>query len=138
MSSSHRSSLRFGEVPEFVPFAFARRIDVTAPMTNAPQIVKSFKQQLSAKTLNRDAAAELAGTRMLIAEECFDALLKLMVDSNAVSRKSAATMLDDLSARLMMHSCGLVPTVWAIREPELLHHATRLAMKAERMRYARK
>jgi len=80
--------------------------------------------------------AELAGTRMLIAEESFDAILRLMVDTGLVSKRSAAVMLDDLSARLMMHSCGLTQTVWATRETELLHQATRIAMKAERLRAA--
>lgn len=78
--------------------------------------------------------AELAGTRMLIFEECFDAIVQLLIDAGLVSKGCAAVMLDRLSGKLLLHASGKTETQWAIREPELLDQATRLATKAAVMR----
>jgi hypothetical protein len=80
------------------------------------------------------ARAELAGTRMLIAEESFDAIVQLLIDASLVSKGCAAVMLDRLSGKLMMHASGLTTTQWAIREPELIDQATRLAAKSMMLR----
>jgi hypothetical protein len=80
--------------------------------------------------------AALAGTRMLIAEESFDALLQMLIDAGLVPKGCAAVMLDRLSAKLMMHASGLTETHWAIREAELLDQAKRVAMKAATLRVA--
>jgi hypothetical protein len=80
------------------------------------------------------ARAALAGTRMLIFEETTDALLQLLLDAGLVSKGCAAVMLDRLSERLLMHASGRTDTPWAIREPELIDQATRLAMKAAVLR----
>lgn len=80
--------------------------------------------------------AVLAGTRMLIAEECFDAIVQLLIDSGRIEKGCAAVMLDRLSERLLLHASGRTETHWAIRAPELLDQATRLATKAAAMRAA--
>lgn len=80
------------------------------------------------------ARAALAGTRMLIAEESFDAMLQMLIDGGLVPKSCAAVMLDRLSARLLMHASGRTDTHWAIRAPELIDQATRLATKAASLR----
>lgn len=96
---------------------FAGATPVTIPITDSDQ-----------------DRANLAGTRMLIFEETTDAMLQLLLDAGLVSKGCAAVMLDRLSAKLMMHASGLTETQWAIREPELIDQATRVAAKAAVMR----
>lgn len=74
--------------------------------------------------------AELAGTRALVAEECFDALLQMLIDAGLMPKGCAAVMLDRLSAKLLMHASGRTETQWSIRAPELIDQATRLATKS--------
>jgi len=107
-------------------------------MTNASYALKNMESARTAPVTENDDdwdRAQLAGTRMLIAEECFDAILGMLIDSGAVPRACAAIMLERLSEKLLMHACGRTGTHWAIREPELLDQATRLAMKASAMRF---
>jgi hypothetical protein len=80
------------------------------------------------------ARAALAGTRMLIAEECFDAIVQMLIDSGAVPRSCAAVMLDRLSERLLLHASGRTDTHWGIRASELLDQAGRLSGKASSLR----
>lgn len=80
------------------------------------------------------ARVALAGTRMLIAEESFDAMLQMLLDAGLVPKACAAVMLDRLSAKLLLHASGRTETHWAIRVPELIDQATRLATKAAAMR----
>jgi hypothetical protein len=80
------------------------------------------------------ARAALAGTRMLIAEECFDAMLQMLIDAGLVPKSCVAVMLDRLSAKLLMHASGRTETHWAIRPPELIDQATRLSTKAATLR----
>ncbi len=82
------------------------------------------------------ARAALAGTRMLIAEESFDALVQMLIDAGVMPKSCAAVMLDRLSEKLLMHASGRTSTHWAIREPELLDQATRLSTKAAGLRAA--
>lgn len=82
------------------------------------------------------ARAALAGTRMLIAEESFDAIVQMLIDAGLVPKGCAAVMLDRLSERLMLHASGRTDTHWAIRVPELIDQATRLAMTAAKLRSA--
>lgn len=77
---------------------------------------------------------DLAGTRMLIAEECFDAIVQMLIDAGLVSKGCAAVMLDRLSTKLSLHANGGTETQWAIRRPELLDQSTRLAKKAAMIR----
>lgn len=77
---------------------------------------------------------ELAGTRMLIFEESFDAIVQALIDSGRIERGCAAVMLDRLSERLLLHASGRTNTHWPIREPELIDQATRLAAKSMTLR----
>lgn len=78
--------------------------------------------------------AKLAGTRMLIAEESFDALVQMLLDAGVLPKACAAIMLDRLAGKLMAHASGRTDTQWAVREPELIDQATRLATKAAVLR----
>lgn len=80
------------------------------------------------------ARAALAGTRMLIAEESFDAMLQMLIDVGLVPKSCAAVMLDRLSERLLLLASGRLETHWAIRVPELVDQAARLATKAATMK----
>lgn len=76
----------------------------------------------------------LAGTRMLILEECFDAITDLLIASKAVSAREAGVMLDSLASRLAHHASGQSDTDWAVHGPELEDQAARLATRAALMR----
>lgn len=114
-------------------------IDVIVPMMNAPYRQRKFETEVArpAPTPMSDddwARAALAGTRMLIAEESFDALLQMLIDAGMVPKACAAIMLSRLSEKLLLHASGKTETHWAIREAELLDQATRLATKAAGLR----
>lgn len=104
-------------------------------MTNPPIAQKLIELAgANALTDSDKERADLAGTRMLIAEECFDAMLQMLIDVGAVPRSFAAVMLDRLAERLLLHASGRTDTQWAIRAPELLDQATRLSTIAAGMR----
>ncbi|WP_253640051.1 hypothetical protein [Bradyrhizobium sp. USDA 4541] len=102
-------------------------------MMNAPFFHKHNSSVAVVSTPDKDddwARAALAGTRMLIAEECFDAMLQMLIDAGLVPRSCAAVMLDRLSEKLLLHASERTDTHWAIRKPELIDQATRLSTKA--------
>ena len=78
--------------------------------------------------------AQLAGTRMLILEECFDAIVDLLVASKAVSAREAGVMLGSLALRLTEHAEGKTDTVWAVDPTELMEQAARLAERRNCLR----
>jgi hypothetical protein len=137
MSSIHRTGVRFGELNNGSLFDFSTAMDVTVPMMNAPYALRSFVATAPTTAPMCDSErdrAELAGTRMLIAEECFDAIVQMLIDAGLVSKGCAAVMLDRLSGKLLMHATGRTETQWSIRQPELLDQATRLSTKAAVLR----
>lgn len=102
---------------------------------NTPYALNKAAAEIPAPMSDNDwERAELAGTRMLIAEESFDALVQMLIDAGLVSKGCAAVMLDRLSGKLLLHASGRSETHWAIRAPELLDQATRLATRAVVMR----
>jgi hypothetical protein len=119
-------------------FAFCERLIDNVPMLKPPYAtLKTFADATTAPTTTKDddwARAALAGTRMLIAEESFDAIVQMLIDSGLVPRGCAAVMLDRLSEKLLMHASGRTDTHWAIRAPELLDQAGRLSAKASALR----
>lgn len=81
--------------------------------------------------LSADARrASLAGTRMLIAEECFDAIVDLLVTSKAVSAREAGVMLGSLASRLTDHAEGRTDTDWIVHRQEMLEQACRVRQRA--------
>jgi len=83
---------------------------------------------------NREArAAQLAGTRMLILENCFDALVDALIDSGAIPHNAAAAMLDHLAERFIAHSAGHIDSTWAIDKDELFDQAVRLKIRSKRI-----
>ncbi|MEH2668009.1 hypothetical protein DXU07_00765 [Bradyrhizobium elkanii] len=118
-------------------FALIEAASDAVPMMNAPYFHKQNSSVSVVPTPDKDddwARAALAGTRMLIAEESFDAMLQMLIDAGLVPRSCAAVMLDRLSERLLLHASGRTGTHWAIRVPELIDQATRLATKAATLR----
>ncbi|WP_092114225.1 hypothetical protein [Bradyrhizobium erythrophlei] len=114
-------------------FALIEAASDAVPMMNAPFFHKQNLSVAALPTPDKDddwARAALAGTRMLIAEECFDAMLQMLIDAGLVHRSCAAVMLDRLSERLLLHASGRTETHWAIRTPELIDQATRLSRMA--------
>lgn len=81
--------------------------------------------------LSADARrASLAGTRMLIAEECFDAIIDLLVASKAVSAREAGVMLGSLALRLADHAEGRTDTDWIVHKTEMRDQAYRVRQRA--------
>lgn len=81
--------------------------------------------------INKEArAARLAGTRMLLMEECFDALVDALIASGAIPQNAAAVMLDHLAERFIAHSDGRLKSEFAIDRSELLDQAARLRAQA--------
>jgi hypothetical protein len=100
-------------------------------MTNTPYVLKKAEAEIPAPMTDDDwKRAELAGTRMLIAEESFDAMVQMMIDAGLLSKGHAAVMYDRLSNKLLLHATGRTDTQWSIRAPELLDQATRLSTRA--------
>lgn len=73
----------------------------------------------------------LAGTRMLILEECFDAITDLLIASKAVSAREAGIMLDSLASRLTDHAAGKTDTEWCVDRAEMLQQAFRVRQRAQ-------
>lgn len=118
-------------------FALIAMLSDAPPMANTSYALKQLECAPATPVAMKDddwARAALAGTRMLIAEESFDAILQMLIDSGLVPRGCAAVMLDRLSEKLLMHASGRTDTHWAIRAPELLDQATRFASKAAALR----
>jgi hypothetical protein len=135
MSAIHRTVVRFGEQPSLRRFDFSTAMDVTEPMKNTPYALNKAAAEIPAPMSDTDwERAELAGTRMLIAEESFDALVQMLIDAGMLSKGCAAVMFDRLSGKLLLHASGRSETHWAIRAPELLDQATRLSSKAAMLR----
>lgn len=88
-------------------------------------------QMMQIETTTAGRAATLAGTRMLILEECFDALVDALIASGAIPQNAAVVMLDHLAERFMAHSGGDTETNWAIDHDELFDQAVRLKVKAQ-------
>jgi hypothetical protein len=78
--------------------------------------------------------ASLAGTRMLIAEECFDAITDLLIASKAVSAREAEAMLGSLASRLADHANGKTDTDYVVHPNEMDEQAARLKMRAMAVR----
>lgn len=67
---------------------------------------------------------------MLIAEECFDAIIDLLVASNAVSAREAGVMLGSLALRLTDHAEGKIESDYVVHEPEMREQAFRVRRRA--------
>lgn len=80
---------------------------------------------------NREARqAALAGTRMLILENIFDALIETLVASGAIPQNAASVLLESLAERFIAHSEKSLPTEWEIDPAELRDHASRLRRRS--------
>lgn len=78
--------------------------------------------------------ASLAGTRMLIVEECFDAIVDLLVASKAVSAREAGVMLGSLASRLTDHAEGKTDTDYVVHRKEMDEQVQRLKARAMAVR----
>lgn len=81
--------------------------------------------------INKEArAAALAGTRVLILEETFDALVGALIASGAIPQNAASVMLDHLAERFIAHSDGRLRSEFVIDRGELRDQAARLKLQA--------
>ncbi len=76
----------------------------------------------------------LAGTRMLILEECFDAITDLLIASKAVSAREAEAMLGSLASRLADHADGNTDTDYVVHRKEMDEQVRRLRMRSVAVR----
>lgn len=74
--------------------------------------------------------AALVGTRALVAEERFDALLAMLVATNVLSEEQVRAMARRLSERLTAHANGELESEWQVHPGELRIEAARLAARA--------
>jgi hypoxanthine phosphoribosyltransferase len=74
--------------------------------------------------------ASLAGTRMLIVDECFDAITDLLIASKAVSAREAEAMLGSLASRLADHANGKTDTDYIVHRKEMDEQVLRLKSRA--------
>lgn len=80
---------------------------------------------------NREARqAALAGTRMLILENMFDALIETLVASGAIPQNAASVLLESLAERFIAHSEGAMESEWMIDPAELRDQASRLRRRS--------
>jgi hypothetical protein len=76
---------------------------------------------------NREArTAAIAGSRMLVLEEMFDALVDALIASGAIPQNAASVMLEHLAERFIEHSAGRTKCEWQIDQSELRDQAARL------------
>ncbi|NEV75514.1 hypothetical protein DYI24_00260 [Rhodopseudomonas sp. BR0C11] len=107
-------------------------------MTNTPSAQNEFEPaRRRAPAGDESKIREVDDARTLIAEESFDALIVLLVETELVPRSSIAGMLDKLSARLMLHASCRTNSRRAHRERELIERAGRIAALAASYRDAR-
>lgn len=82
---------------------------------------------------NREARqAATAGTRMLVLEEMFDALVSALVASGAIPQNAASVMLEHLAERFIAHSEGSLDSCWQADAAELRDQASRLRRSSVR------
>lgn len=69
--------------------------------------------------------AALLGTRALLAQERFDALLTMLTAANVVSEEQVRAMTSQLSKRLSAHASGELESEWQVHPGELRIEAAR-------------
>lgn len=79
-------------------------------------------------------AAAIAGTRRLIAEDEFEALLELLIARRVCSREETAAMLDKLADRLILKARGILETEYEVYPTELFDRARALSVRAAHCR----
>jgi hypothetical protein len=79
-------------------------------------------------------AAMIGGTRQMIAEDSFAALVALLIDCKAVPRNVMAETLQRLSDQLIAKARGQLETEWAIYPAEAFDRARDLTAQAARLR----
>lgn len=85
---------------------------------------------MTLQTNREGRQAAISGTRMLVMEECFDALVGALIASGAMPENAAAVMLDHLAERFLDHASGRAESVWQIDPIELRCQADRLKNRA--------
>ncbi|MGB9367254.1 MAG: hypothetical protein WCE79_14700 [Xanthobacteraceae bacterium] len=79
--------------------------------------------KLPPQAANAKLRAQIAGTRQMVHEAWQEELLRLLVDTNAVSAERAASMLDDLRARIWAHA----------EAPEYQLHPEEMELQSDRI-----
>lgn len=78
--------------------------------------------------------AEISGTRQMIAEATFDALVTLLIEAGAVPKHMAAASLDRLAQRLEREASGETESDWMVMPAECLERAQNLTAQAAALR----
>lgn len=82
------------------------------------------------ETTREGRRAALAGTRMLVLEEMFDALVAALVASGAIPQNAASVLLESLAERFIAHSQGELDSEWMVDPAELRDQASRLRRRS--------
>lgn len=90
-----------------------------------------MKKVFGQRTDERMAA--LAGTRQMIAEDQFDALVAILVDCGAVPRSFMAGALRRLADRLHAKARGQIDCEYVVYEPELFARSRALIDRSARL-----
>lgn len=81
-----------------------------------------------------DRLAAISGTRQMIAEASFDALVELLIEAGAVPTHMAADALHCLAQRLEREASGETDTDWMVVPAECLERAQSLTAQADALR----
>lgn len=82
------------------------------------------------ETTREGRQTAIAGTRMLILENMFDALVEALVASGAIPQNAASVMLEHLAERFIAHSEGSLDSCWQVDAAELRDQASRLRQRS--------
>jgi hypothetical protein len=80
--------------------------------------------------------AAIQGTRQMIAEDSFAALVAVLVDCNAVPRTVMADALDGLANRLAAKARGELETEFVVHPAEAFDRSNGLSLQAAALRSA--
>lgn len=79
-------------------------------------------------------AASISGTRQMISEDSFAALVSALVECNAVPRDFMASALEKLAGDLVAKAKGETPTDWQVFPSECFERARNLNAHAALLR----
>lgn len=86
------------------------------------------------KTTKEARSAALAGTRQLIADDSFDALVSVLTTANAIPDSLMASTLEKLADAMIAKARGEMESDWQVYPAEVLSRAKALGETAARLR----
>lgn len=110
--------------------------DLPNPFLVSDAELMTTNNSSSVQTNAAARAAALAGTRQLMLDDTFEALVAALVDCNAVPRAVMAATLERLASKLIAKARGELETEWALYPSEIFERARKLDAMAARFRSA--